>query len=177
VTSQSSLTVTPGQAANYAITVSAINGFANDVALSCAGAPAQSTCTVSPSTVSLSPGSARANVVAVTSGPSASLVPPAGFPPARMRLALWFGLLGLSGLVLLGNAGSRSGKRHSPLIYGLAFLCLFSLAVTWSACGGGASSSSAGGTPAGTYNLTVTGTFTSGSTMLNQATKLTLVVQ
>jgi hypothetical protein len=47
-----------------------------------------------------------------------------------------------------------------------------------SACGGGSSSSGgSGGTPAGSYNLAVTGTFTSGSTTLSHTTKLTLVVQ
>ena len=34
-----------------------------------------------------------------------------------------------------------------------------------------------GGTPVGTYTLTVTGTFTSGSTALTHATMVTLVVQ
>jgi hypothetical protein len=65
------------------------------------------------------------------------------------------------------------------LLYGLAFVCLFSLAITWSACGGGSGSNTMGGagTPAGTYNLTVTGTFTSGSTTLSHVTKLKLVVQ
>ena len=172
-TSQSSLTVTPGQAANYAITVSAINGFANDVALSCTGAPAQSTCTVSPTTVSLSSGSARANVAVVTSGPSASLVPPAGFPPAR--LAMWLLTAGLPGLVLLGSFRRPIRKRQGRACCGLAMLCLLILTLPWSACGGGDTAGS--GTPTGTYNLTVTGTFSSSSGNLVQSVKLTLTVQ
>lgn len=43
-------------------------------------------------------------------------------------------------------------------------------------CGGGGSSSG-DGTPQGTYNLTVTGTYTPGSTQLAHAVKLTLVVR
>jgi hypothetical protein len=47
-------------------------------------------------------------------------------------------------------------------------------AVAISACGGGGSSSSGGGgTQAGTYNLTVTGTFTSGSTNLTPSLSFT----
>jgi hypothetical protein len=45
------------------------------------------------------------------------------------------------------------------------------------ACGGGSSSMGTGATPAGTYNLTVTGNFTVGATNLTQMTKVTLIVQ
>jgi hypothetical protein len=53
------------------------------------------------------------------------------------------------------------------------------LLMTMSACGGGNGMGGSGGsaTPAGTYNLTVAGTFTSGSANLVHSTKLTLVVQ
>ena len=46
-------TVTPGQAGNYTLTVSPLNGFAQKVVFSCSGAPPQSTCTVTPGSVSL----------------------------------------------------------------------------------------------------------------------------
>jgi hypothetical protein len=178
VTSQTSVTVTPGQAANYAIAVSPVSGFAQKVALSCSGAPAQSTCTVSPSSVTLNgTSSAPANVAVVTTAASASLVSPAGLPPGGIRLALWLAFAGLPGLVLLG---SRPRKRRGPAVYGLLLLCVLSVVMMWSACGGGGSSSSGssgGGTPPGSYNLTVTGSFASGSTNLVHSTKLTLVVQ
>jgi len=51
--------------------------------------------------------------------------------------------------------------------------CLLSLAISWSACGGGGNS----GTHSATYNLMVTGTFTSGPTVLEHAVPLTLIVQ
>ncbi len=73
-------------------------------------------------------------------------------------------------------AGWRRQRRQG-LLYGLAFLCLLSIVGTLSACGGGNSSSGGGGTQPGTYDLTVTGTFTSGSTTLTHNMKLTLVVQ
>ena len=48
--------------------------------------------------------------------------------------------------------------------------------MTWSACGG-SMGNSGGATPAGTYNVTVVGTFTSGSANLVHSTKLILTVQ
>ena len=174
-------TVAPGQTANYMIAVAPGGGFDQTVALSCSGAPPQSACSLSSSSVALHGSTPAPVTVAVrTAGTTASLAYPVGFPPDSSRLALWLTLSGWSGLVL-GSYG-RSRKRHGRLLYGLAFLCLFSLAITFSSCGGGSTSTgsstpSATPTPAGSYDLTVTGTFTSGSTTLTHSTKLALVVQ
>jgi hypothetical protein len=176
----STATVSPGQTANYKVSVAPGGGFNQTVTFNCSGAPSQSTCALSPSSVVLSGSSpASINVTLTTAGTSAVLMYPDGLPPASNRLALWLALSGFSGLVLLGRSGDRFRKWHRGLLYGLAFVCLFSLAITWSACGGGSGSNTMGGagTPAGTYNLTVTGTFTSGSTTLSHVTKLKLVVQ
>jgi hypothetical protein len=54
---------------------------------------------------------------------------------------------------------------------------LLCVAVTFSSCGGGGSSPSGGGTTAGNYTITVTGTFSSGSSTLSHATNLNLVVR
>jgi hypothetical protein len=170
-----SVTVTPGQTGNYTLTVSPVNGFSHKVGFTCSGAPPQSTCTVTPISVTLNgTANATADVAVVTTGASASLVHPYGFPSAGDRLALWLALPGLSGLVFFASSAGRTRKRHRRLFYGLVFLCLLSVAVTWPACGGGSSS---GATPRGTYSITVTGTYTSGSATLTHATKLTLVVQ
>jgi hypothetical protein len=172
-------TVTPGQTANYTIAVAPGGGFDQTITLSCSGAPPQSACSLSSSSVALHGSTAASVTVAVTTtGTSASLVHPAAFSPAGRRLALWLALCGLSGLVLMGSCG-RSRVRHSRFLCGLAFLCLLSLGITVSACGGGSGNvgSSSSGTPTGSYNLTVTGTFTSGATTLIHSTKLTLVVQ
>jgi uncharacterized repeat protein (TIGR03803 family) len=176
--SSSSATVTAGQTATYTVAVAPVGGFSQTVALSCSGAPAQSTCSVSPSSVKLSGSSpASVTVTVTTAGASASLANPAGLPRSGNRLALWLALPGLSGLVLLSGS-VRCRRRVSGMLYILALLCLLSVGITWSGCGGSSSSSGGGsGTPAGTYNLTVTGAFTSGSTTLTHNTKLTLVVQ
>lgn len=173
-----STTVTPGQAANYTLSISPLNAFSGKVALTCSGQPPQSTCTVSPSSATLNGSSnATADVAVVTAGASASLVHPYGFLSTGGRLALWLTLPGLSGLALMVGSGGRSRRRQGRRLYGLAFLCLFSVAITWSACGGGSGGSGGGGTPAGTYTVTVTGTFTSGPATVTHSAPLTLIVQ
>jgi len=174
--SSSTATVAPGQAANYTVAVAPGGGFNQTVTLTCSGAPAQSSCSVSPSSVKLNGASPAAITVSVsTAGGSARLKYPGKFAPGRNKLALWVALSGLSGIVLLG---SDPRKRYGRLLCGFALLCVLVTVMTWSACGGGmASSGSGGGTAPGTYNLTVVGTFSSGSANLVHSTKLTLVVQ
>jgi hypothetical protein len=89
------------------------------------------------------------------------------------RLAMWLALGGLPGLLILGGS-SVVPRRSRRILCVLAFVCLFSLAIIWTGCGGG---SSGGGGGPGTYNLTVTGKFTAGVTTLTHNTNLTLVVQ
>lgn len=109
-----------------------------------------------------------------TTGTSASFAHPSLPPHGPSMLALGLALSGLPGQVLLG----RPRKQNARLLYGLALLCVLITSIMWSGCGGGTSMGNGGGvTPAGTYNLTVVGTFTSGSANLAHSSKLTLVVQ
>jgi hypothetical protein len=173
--SPTSQTVTPGQAANFVVTVTPLNGFAETVSLSCGGAPAQSTCAVTPSSVILNGSSTVAvNVAVVTAGVSTALRHPPQLPRG-MRWALGLALSPVAGLVVLGGLGSM--RRHRHLFRPLALLAIFSASLTWPACGGGGGHSSGGGTPTGTYTLTVTGIYGSGSTTLSHATTVTLIVQ
>jgi len=175
VSSQTSMTVTPGQTANYSLIVSPLNGFSQKVFLTCSGEPTQSTCSLSPSSITLNGSiTATANVAVVTSGVFASLAHPHLFFSGGNRLALWLAFPDLSGLVLLVSSGARPRRPRRPLKV-LALLGLLFLAIAWPACGGGSSGSRV--TPAGTYTVTVTGTYTAGSARLTHSTKLTLVVQ
>jgi hypothetical protein len=173
-------TISPGQNVNYTVAVAPAGGFSQTVSLSCSGAPAGATCSVPGSVTLNGSGSTPVKVTVTTATTSGGLMRPGILWPGGARLAMWLGLFGLPGLVILGT--SNAGRRHRShrVIYALAFACLFSLAITSSGCGGGnggGGNSGGGGVSAGTYNLTVTGSFTSGSSNLKHAANLTLVVQ
>ena len=69
----STQTVAPGQVANYTVAVAPTGGFNRTVTLTCSGAPAQSSCSVSPSSVTLKgAASAPVAVTVTTAGTSAS---------------------------------------------------------------------------------------------------------
>ena len=163
LSSSQTATIAPGQAANYTVAVAPAGGFNQTVTLTCSGAPAQSSCAVSPSSVTLNGSSSTSVTVTVTTAGASSGVATAS--------VLWLAFL--PGLVLLGR---RPGKRHGRR--GIALSCALFIVMMWSACGGGGSGGSSGGaTPAGTYNLTVVGTFASGTANLVHSAKFTLVVQ
>ena len=170
-------TVTPGQAANYTLTVAPLSGFNQTVALSCSGAPEQSKCSVSPSSVTLDgTHSATSNVAVVTTAASMGMTQPIGQPPNGNIFAIWITLVGVLGLA--GTLSLRNKRELRPGLLGtLAFLCLLSAGATMLACGGGNGGGGNGGTPAGSYTLTVTGTYTAGSAQLAHGVKITLTVE
>jgi hypothetical protein len=179
--SASSATVSPGQTASYSIAVAPAGGFAASVALACSGAPAQSTCTVSPTTIALSGTAAKTAMVTVTTvaGAQGPALPfgigwPMKYRPMRLVLT-WIGMF-LAIAIVLSRWRREQRIRWAPA---LALVLLVSLGMTLTSCGGGSSSGGGGGggTQAGTYAITVTGNFTSGSSTLTHTTKLTLVVQ
>jgi hypothetical protein len=171
-------TVSPGQTANYTLTIAPAGGFKQTVTFTCAGAPSGSTCSV-PSSFALN-GSAptTVNVAVAIAATSAHLAQPGSSSPLSNRLVIWLALAGLPALVILGKSGAPRRYRSRRFLCALMLACLFSLATTWTACGGGSmAGNTGGGTPAGSYNLTVTGTFAVDSTTLVHKTNLTLVVQ
>ena len=176
VSPPASMTVTAGQTASFTVTVTALGGFDHDVFLSCSGAPAGSSCTVPSGAFGLNNSAPTPFTVTVTSvANSASLSAPGGSSRWSGALGAWLALSGLSGLMMMKGAGSKLRKRQGRVLYGLAFLCVLSFGVTLLACGGGGNGSSSGGTPAGTYHLTVTGAYD--SNMLIRTAQLTLVVR
>jgi hypothetical protein len=88
--------------------------------------------------------------------------------------------LALAALFLLMVVASLLWRREQSLVWvrAAAFAALVTLGLTLTSCGGGSASSGGGTNPqAGTYTINVTGNFTTGSTTLTHAAKLTLVVQ
>jgi len=159
----SSITVKAGTAADYQLTIGGL-GYGGTIDFTCTGTPAGATCTV-PSSVDLQPETAQSVPVNVsTTAPTTSLLPPFG------RSAPWLWAMCLAGIVLpvvpQRTRHGRTARRISLLLAAVTLLLLLP------ACGGG-SHATTGGTPAGTYTLTVTAK--SGS--LTQSVPLTLVVQ
>jgi len=173
----SSATVSAGQTANYTLSVAPVGGFAQSVALTCGGGPAASTCTVSPSTISLSGAAAKTAMVTVTTVSQGLTLPfGSGWPTAtRYRLPpLTLELAGTLLLMVLAMLLLRERLRWAPVFALAVVVCL---GMTLTSCGGGSGGGGGTNPQAGTYTVTVTGNFTSGSTTLTHAAKLTLVVQ
>ena len=178
--SASSATVTAGQTASYSIAVAPAGGFAQSVALSCSGGPAGSTCAVSPSTIALSGGAAQTAMVTVTTAAHGWVLPFEGGWQRGLRYRHTLTIPALVGMFLLLIVASLFWRREQNLVSVrvLAFAALVTLGLTLTSCGGGSESSGGGTNPqAGTYTINVTGNFTTGSTTLTHAAKLTLVVQ
>ncbi|SPE24315.1 hypothetical protein SBA2_180007 [Acidobacteriia bacterium SbA2] len=172
--STTSQSVSAGQAANYSLTLAPQGGFSQTVNLTCTRAPSESTCTLTPNTVTLN-GTASGTVAVAISTTAPSLAPPQGrfLPPGitGLRGVFWlYALLWLASVLVL--AGAR--KRRAAWLLGAGLLVL----MLWSACGGGGTTTpppSNPGTPAGTYTVDVTATDASTAT-LTHTIQLTMTV-
>lgn len=173
ISTSTSNTVIPGQSARYALTANAISGFSGPLALSCFDLPAGASCSFDPGSLSLSGNAANLNVVIATAPRSTSRIPalPLGFAGAFAALLLF------------------TPTRHTRKIRwnGLSVLVLGLGLTLVTGCGGGsksvaptsiqtpvATSSPSGGTPAGSYTITVVATSNSGQT---RTSTLNLTVQ
>ncbi len=175
VGSPSSLTISSGQTANYSVTLSPTYGFNGTVMLAYSGCPAGSNCTISPSSVTLTAGNAATATISIlTTATSAGLIRPLGRRSGEVFVG-WLGLTGILGILLVPGKGFSRTRQTAT--YSVLFFCLFSVALTMSACGGGGSSGGGAGTAPGTYTVTVTGTYRSGSVTIAHSAPLTLVVQ
>jgi hypothetical protein len=195
--SSTSATAAAGQTATFNLSISGAAGFSGTVALTCSGAPAAATCSITPSSLTLN-GTTPANATVSVATTARSLVvpqvfnlPPAVGTPRQVPVGAHHGVPPLWCLALVLIAGLavvtwRSRERlraHgiAPLRLGSATAILFVVmvaAISMPACGGGNNGSGSGptGTPAGTYTLDVKGTFTFGTATVTHDIKLTLTV-
>jgi len=163
-TSPASVTLEAGQTASYSLAIAPSNRLTGRVQLSCSGAPAGATCAVTPSAVTLDgskPG--QANVQVTTT--ARALASPGGGDGRYGRPGgsplLW--LLALVGLAALLAVWRLRALKPAPT---LALAGMLLLILVWAACGGGGgfvSTTGPSGTPAGSYSLKITGTYTSAS--------------
>jgi hypothetical protein len=176
-----SMTVAPGATATYTISVAPSGGFNQMIAFTCSGAPAMSTCTVTPSTLSLS-GTAAGMVSVKVATIAASQVLPLERNDRRPRTNWPKGiLLELLGTAMLAGWWLQRREQQMRWVPVLPMVALLCVGLTLTSCSSGGNGGAGGGgggstgTQAGTYTLTVTGTV--GSSALTHSTQLTLVVQ
>jgi hypothetical protein len=153
--SSSVITINPGQTGTMNLQATPISGFNGPITLTCSGAPQYSACLVTPSSITLN-GASAANVrvsITTTGTAGAATLPfttcwPHTSPILRLLLVLCLPALALFGL---RNVKPALGRRpiSATICLALAF------------CGGCGSANSSSDTisptPAGMYNLMVTG--------------------
>ncbi len=166
----SSMTVTAGSAASFTTTITPSGGFAGTVTLTCTVATSATPAPSCSSThYSVNGAAVNAQLTVNTTAAHASL---------RQSSSVFYAmLLPLGGITLLG--ASFTSRRRKALSL-LLMLLMASGLLLLAACGGGSSSTggggggTTGGTPSGTYIITVQGTSNS---VTSQATTFTLTVQ
>ena len=136
--STQTLSFNRGSSASLTVSVGALNGFTNTVAVSCSvpSTLTNVTCLASPSTVG---GSGNATVT-LTASTQASNTQPSGIQgmPVMSTFALIFGLLFSSA----GNYQTDDRQRRRRIAHTVGLLSMVLLSVTWIGCGGGGSGNS-----------------------------------
>ena len=143
-----SSTVVAGQPGTFTLTVTPQGSFTNAINFSCSGLPAHAGCTFSPASLTPNTNTVTTTLTITTIASTASVVVPPIGGRSNPLYAIWLALPAM----LLGTVAMAAPKRRKLLSCGLAFL-LVGGCLLQAACGG----SGGGGTPAGTYTVTVTG--------------------
>jgi hypothetical protein len=165
--STNTATVQPGSTATYTVNVVPVGGaFSNEVTLTCSGAPANSACSVSPSSVTPGSNTVSATVTIRTAASSSAAIRPKRQQP---MLAMWLSGLGVFGILL---TGSKRGRNQRAALLLLALLIAPMLFMSACAGGTGIAPQTTDVAP-GTYQMTVTGA--SGADQ--HSIPLTMVVQ
>jgi hypothetical protein len=159
------ISLAAGESASYTTSIAPVGGFKGTVTLSCSGAPAASTCSISPAQVTLD-GSDPATASVTLTTATRSLLPlatPRRFAPpllvGKISLEVFAYLLACAVLWRLAGGPRRRLLMSAAIIFPIALLC--------TSCGGGSSSASMTdpppptpvvGTPQGAFTIVVTAT-------------------
>lgn len=176
----SSLSVTAGGTVTDDITISSQYGFYGAVTASCSGTPALATCSLPSEAQMMVPleNLLPTLTITTTAPTTSSSIPPANSNgPAPRAVILWVILGGLISCLLVAHF-----RRRPSLVRIFALAVALVLVGGWSmSCGGGGPAPTpapkpVGGTPAGTYTITVTAVSPSGGG-LTHSIPITLTVQ
>ena len=165
------ITITRGSSANLYFYVSSISGLSGTVTLGCTGAPAETYCSLNPTSATIGAGS----LLTITTAA------PYGAPSAKTTAWLRYLSMLPFGIIFGGVVVGR--RRKASMLTLLMLIALLPM-VSCGGGGGGSSSSSGGGgttlhggTPTGVYTLTITGTYSSGGNTITHSYPLQLTVQ
>jgi hypothetical protein len=168
--SPTSATVAAGIPASFTVTVTPTGNIPNTLSLAASGTPTGGTASFpnGSSFTNLSSGPQSRQLVVNT---TARVTTPASlFPVGRPFYAAF---LPVSGLALLGVGIGGKNSRRRRLLMAALLSCFFALIVFQVGCGSSSTTTTTSGTPAGTYNLTVTAT----SAAASRTQQIVLVVQ
>jgi uncharacterized repeat protein (TIGR01451 family) len=152
-----------GDTAKYQVLLSPCGAYSNPISLTVSGTPSASTGTFSTTPVTLAGSSPSSPILSVS-----TTARPIVTPGVSQHLGLWLAIpgLGIFGLCLGGN-------RRRGVIATMLLLCaLFLVVLPLPSCSHSTVTPPTAGTPAGTYQLTITAT--SGSDSKSQFVELTV---
>jgi hypothetical protein len=158
--------VAAGASADTTLTLTPSNGFTGTVTLTCSGLPTGAACGFSPASVSLNGAAGASDLTISTTMPVALMKVPRLQSPLDPLVSGGMMLAGMMAPITLGmrrRSARRSPPRQRPprqRLYRAGMLLIG--AAMLHGCHGGGTPPPSGGTPAGTYTVTVTAT--SGST-------------
>jgi len=168
-----SATVPAGQPASFMVSLVSIPGFTSSVAFSCSSLPVDSSCQFQPSSLTPNGKTLKTMVTITTTARHSVLLPTARWFPTQGAYSRLVSIIFLMGLIFVLVLATQAERNRTPAWACLIWSFVLVIVIAATGCGGGSSSTGPSGTPAGTSQVTVTGT--SGSS--TQSVMFTLIVQ
>lgn len=169
-----SQTISPGQSASFTFTVTPAAGYTGTVNFACGTLPSEATCSFNQSSVVISGSTAGTSTLTIsTQAPTTSRNTPPALPFGPWSAGGTMALAGIGGLAFAPGKMRRWNRTFRAL---LGLLLLGALWLPLVGCGGGGGGTTmVGGTPAGSYTVSVTASDSAGGS--STSAQITLIVQ